>query len=401
MSWRPPRVHPVHLGELDPERRPASWLPLFSDLVFVAVVVQLGTILADDVSPLGFLEFAGLFFPVWWAWVGLTLYTNRIEVDDIPHRALTFVQMGGLVVMGLAAPTAFGDGSLAFTFGFVVARAGLWLQNLRTLRHLSDGESRRGTRDFVVGFGVITVVWLVAALVPVPARFWVWLVAGGIDLVLPFTGGQQWLSAISRADYHHVAERFGEFTLIALGESFLKIVIELAGIPLTPGGLVVGALGFSIIASVWWTYFDDVAGAPLRRTGNRPVTVVQYGHYVLVVGIVGTAVAVEKVAAYGLGGELGGADRVLLASMAALVFVAVGVLDLFTGAPQAAAGRRARASVRFAAGALLLVIAGLAPQLGPVVVAVLVALVCAAPPALDAGARSGLAVPGAGSWSGR
>lgn len=38
-------------------------------------------------------QFVALFSLLWWAWIGTTFFSNRIDADDLPHRLLVFVQM--------------------------------------------------------------------------------------------------------------------------------------------------------------------------------------------------------------------------------------------------------------------------------------------------------------------
>jgi len=59
------------------EIRRATWMELFYDLVFVVAVAQLGSRLSGDHSLTGVLKFVALFIPVWWAWVGHTVYAAR------------------------------------------------------------------------------------------------------------------------------------------------------------------------------------------------------------------------------------------------------------------------------------------------------------------------------------
>jgi low temperature requirement protein LtrA len=75
------------------ERRRATWLELFYDLVFVAVIAELSGNLNRNVSLLGFCEFVALFIPVWWCWVGTTFYATRFDMEDIGDRLLTLLQM--------------------------------------------------------------------------------------------------------------------------------------------------------------------------------------------------------------------------------------------------------------------------------------------------------------------
>ena len=74
------------------ERR-ATWLELFYDLVFVAVVSQLAENLDHNISLIGLLSFVALFVPVWFAWIGATFFATRFGTDDLAHRILTLLQM--------------------------------------------------------------------------------------------------------------------------------------------------------------------------------------------------------------------------------------------------------------------------------------------------------------------
>jgi low temperature requirement protein LtrA len=72
---RPPRVCTARAqGEI----RRATWMELFYDLVFVVAVTQLGNRLSTDHTFVGVLEFVALFIPVWWAWVGHTIYASEL-----------------------------------------------------------------------------------------------------------------------------------------------------------------------------------------------------------------------------------------------------------------------------------------------------------------------------------
>lgn len=91
----PPRLRLADPEEVIRSRR-ATWLELFSDLVFVVAVAELAHLLADQVSPGIMLVYTGLFFPVWWAWAGQTFR------PQVPERAAA----------PAPAPAGSGSGSL-------------------------------------------------------------------------------------------------------------------------------------------------------------------------------------------------------------------------------------------------------------------------------------------------
>ena len=94
--WQPPQLR---VSEEDSEERHATWLELFYDLVFVVVVAQLAHRLKDHLSLPGIAEFALVFIPVWWSWVGTTFYATRFDTDDTLHRVFTVIQMAAIAAM--------------------------------------------------------------------------------------------------------------------------------------------------------------------------------------------------------------------------------------------------------------------------------------------------------------
>ena len=134
----PSRWHdPPRLRTLDDEdERHATWLELFFDLVFVVAVAQLADGLAADPSVHGFLVFAGLFVPVWWAWVGYTFYADRFDTDDPPTPDpddRRHVRGGGA---RLGVPDAFHGETAAFALAYAGVRAIVVILNARAWWHL-------------------------------------------------------------------------------------------------------------------------------------------------------------------------------------------------------------------------------------------------------------------------
>ena len=62
--------------------RRATWLELFFDLIFVAAVAQVGAPLHTNYSFAALARYAFLFFLIWWAWLGHTLYSTCFDTDD-------------------------------------------------------------------------------------------------------------------------------------------------------------------------------------------------------------------------------------------------------------------------------------------------------------------------------
>ena len=101
--WRPPRAH----GETIPDRT-VSFLELFYDLVYVAVIAQAAHHLAEHVSVRGFVEFAVVFALIWIAWVNGSVYLELHGREDGRTRTFVFVQMGIVAMLAGAAPRTTG-----------------------------------------------------------------------------------------------------------------------------------------------------------------------------------------------------------------------------------------------------------------------------------------------------
>src|SRR5438874_7117834 len=93
---RPPRPH----GATRFDRR-VSFLELFYDLVYVAVIGQASHQLAEHISVRGAVEFAIIFGLIWFAWINGSLYVELHGGEDGRTRNIVFVQMGILALLAV------------------------------------------------------------------------------------------------------------------------------------------------------------------------------------------------------------------------------------------------------------------------------------------------------------
>jgi low temperature requirement protein LtrA len=215
-----PFLRTVRLWPTHQETRRVSWLELFFDLIFVAAVSQVSHPLGEDYSLHGLIRYSLMFLLIWWAWFGHTMHATRFEADDIVHRILTLVQIFAAAAMAANAKQGLADSdSAGFGAAYAVQRVVLVIQYLRAR---GEVRTRSLTTIRAVGFGLASMLWIVAALIAAPGRFWIWSIAVLIDLATP------WFAA----KYAHVApphpedlpERLGLFTIILLGESVAAVM---------------------------------------------------------------------------------------------------------------------------------------------------------------------------------
>jgi low temperature requirement protein LtrA len=305
-----------------PERHP-SWLELFFDLVFVAAVAALTQQLHADHSLAGLAVFAGLFVPVWWAWRGFAWYATGFDTDDRTFRCALFSGMLGVGALSAGVHGAAHGNSTAF----VIAYAGL----LSVLAALYAGAWWRspGVRPLaarqVIGYGLGATLWLASLALGEGARPWIWGAAMLVLIAIPLAVLRQPQRAY---DAGHIAERYGLFTIIVLGEA---VVGTVAG--LDTGGsvaaILVALLGFVVAASIWWVYFGRYRSMPGGGTSARFVRAQM--HLLIFVGIAAAAVGVAFAVEAAAGGRaLTLADRLPLGAGLAAYLIAMGTIRTVT-----------------------------------------------------------------------
>jgi low temperature requirement protein LtrA len=250
--WKRPQMRTD--ANLDIERK-TTWLELFWDLIFVAVIAELTQYLQVHQGGDGIWKFGFLFVPVWWIWNGVTFYNERYEANDVRHRLLTFLSMVPITGMAYSLYGAFDQTADFFAVCHLLSRLILiymWL----TAGH-SDLEKGL-SRLFSVGLGTSSLLFLVSLALAPPYKFWCWAGAIAADLATPFfsTGLQARLPRISRS---HLPERFGLLIILTLGETVLSGFKALAGNqPLSLVTGIAAVLSLFVSFLIWWVYTDQV-----------------------------------------------------------------------------------------------------------------------------------------------
>lgn len=276
------------MAEASGAERHATWLELFFDLVFVAAITMIGSQLAAQHSAAGVLAYMALFVPIWWAWVGHTVFSNRFERDDLYHRGLTAVLMLAAAGMAVQVGHIEATGGLGFAAAYVVSRVCLLLLYARE-GETPDIQAMR--RIYLVGFGLGAVVWIVSFFFPPPIRYGLWAAGMAVDLLTPWFG---W-SVLKRLplNVEHIPERMGLFTLILLGESIVVVVDGISHVAWGTGPVVIATLAFGLALSIWSMYFAFVASTPFScRLGSGQPYI--YSHLVLALGLTALAGGIHR-----------------------------------------------------------------------------------------------------------
>ncbi|MET4583330.1 low temperature requirement protein LtrA [Conyzicola nivalis] len=280
--------------------RPSSPLELLFDLVFVVAIAQVAVQLAHAIAEGHVVEslapYCMVFFAIWWAWMNFTWFASAYDTDDVPYRILVLVQMAGVLILAADVPSAFsGGGFTAVTIGYLVMRVGL--VSLWVRAGIQHPQGRATAFRYAAGITVVQILWVSRLAFPDSSPWW-FLVIALADLSVPL-----WAERTGKTAWHphHIAERYGLFTIIVLGESVLASTLGVQD-SLDGGGLsaelvVIALAGLTLLFVLWWLYFSEPAGDGLERRRNLSF-VWGYGHYVTFAALAavgaGLEVAVES-----------------------------------------------------------------------------------------------------------
>lgn len=288
------------------EHRASTQLELLFDLTFVVAVASVTALLAHGIAE-GHVTsmlspFLQVFFAIWWAWMNFTWFASAYDTDDVPYRLMTMLQMGGVLLLAAGVPAAVEGNYLAVTGGYLLMRVGLVAQWLRAARE--HPESRATALRYASGICVVQVGWLLRlwvtdqGLVPPGWQVPLFVALVACELTVPV-----WAERPGRTAWHaeHIAERYGLFTIIVLGEGVLaastgvRAALVSRGVS---GSLVVIAVsGLVLIFALWWLYFLEPTGDALALHRDRSY-LWGYAHYGIFAALAalgaGLEVAVEQ-----------------------------------------------------------------------------------------------------------
>ncbi|HET7722198.1 MAG TPA: low temperature requirement protein A, partial [Acidimicrobiales bacterium] len=272
-------------------------LELFFDLVFVLAITQCSALMVEEASWAGLGKGLVVLGVIWWGWVGYSWLTSVIDPEEGAVRIAMFAAMAGFLVVALCVPDAFGDLGLTFALAYGAVRAAHIV--LFVLASRQDGGLRHSVLGLAISTAVGVTLLAAASQVDGTAQGVLWVVALALDMGGPLViDPSGW-----RLEPAHFAERHGLIIIIALGESIIALGAS-AGHEVDGTVLVAAVAGLALSAGLWWLYFDVisyVAGKVLVETADprqrNPLARDSYSylHFVLVAGIVLTAVGLHDV----------------------------------------------------------------------------------------------------------
>ena len=315
--WQPPRPH----GE-QPRERAVGPLELFYDLAVVVLVAQAAHHLAGHLTWGGLGEFIAVFTLIWIAWINASLHHELHGRDDARSRSTFLLQILVLVTMGAFIPQADGPRGAAFAVATAVLFAILTVLWLLAARGDRPGY-RRSSRLYVAGTAASAVLLAGTALLPGGARVLAWglldvaYLAGFAAVTLTAVPDQPGALDVTDA----LIDRFGQLTLIVLGETLTGVVGGLAAQPISGLSLSVGLVAVVVGFGAWWTYFD-FAGNRHPRPERAATLQWMFGHLPLTGAIAAMGAAMVSLVAHAHAGRTPVATGWLLGAGTAVMLCA-------------------------------------------------------------------------------
>lgn len=301
MSGRDP--HETH--------RVATPLELLFNLTFVVAfgtaASELAHALAAGHIGAGLTSFVFVTFATCWAWINFSWFASGYDTDDWVYRLMTMVQMVGVIVLALGIPAVYSSiehgehvDNRLMVAGYIVMRIAMVAQWIRAARQ--DPVRRTMCLTYAATITVAQIGWIGIAIAEtsVPMTFLLVALMTLVELAGP------WLVERRNSDSspwhaHHIAERYGLLTIIALGEGVIGTVASLSAVVQAQGwsldAVLVAVAGIGLTFGMWWIYFVVPAGHLLHAQRWKAVPF-GYEHIAVFTSIVATGAGLHTAAYY-------------------------------------------------------------------------------------------------------
>lgn len=234
-------------------------------------------------------KFVLIFIPIWWAWVGQTIFTNRFGKDLFHQRLFLILQMFFVLIMTSSLSVDFDPYYLSFLVGYIGLRAVTAVQYL-VVQRVEAGARKEAAlflgRYFWIGISIS----LLSIFFDSWMRYAVLYLGIFVDMIVPIIGRKNLIKVPTNTA--HLLERFGLFTIILFGEA---LVSTLAVIQPTQGNInsiAFAIISFIFIIAMWWQYFDNV-DKKIDKTVETSGQIIIYGHLFILMSLSMIAASIQ------------------------------------------------------------------------------------------------------------
>jgi low temperature requirement protein LtrA len=299
-------------SQRSPQR--ATFLELFFDLVYVFALTRVSQRLIDDLtshrrillSELG--QTVLLLLALWMLWSLTAWATSQYDPRRPAIQMVVVGSMFGSMVMAVSLPEAFDKRGISFAVAYVAVQVGRPLFLTLAMR----GHPQQHVAAAVLFWAAISAVpWIAGALAHDRARGVLWTLAVATDYGAARLGwptprlGRSPASGWTIAG-EHLAERYQQFMIIALGESILVTGATFSSESVNAARSAAFLVAFTTTVLLWRIYFyragevlaDAVEASPHPARLGQSAT---FTHLFMVASLVATAVGYELVIRHPLG----------------------------------------------------------------------------------------------------
>ncbi|MEH0829669.1 low temperature requirement protein A [Micromonospora sp. CPCC 205739] len=289
---------------------------LLLDLVYVFALTRISERLIVDLTTQGRVvlpelgQTALLLLALWLTWVRAAMVTSAFDPRRGAIRLVLVLVMFGSMIVAVTLPFAFGDRGVVFAVTYVAIQLGKCVVLL-----LGRYDRERHTPARALCWAAVSAVpWIAGAVLfpQSPARGVLWTLAlaldyTGLTLGWPIPGLGRTRTEDWKLAGEHIAERFQQFIVIALGETILLTGMTFAQ-EFTPDRVVPSVVSFASTILMWRIYFHR-AGAVLPAAIEAIPSPARFGrsafhsHLVIVTGILATGVGHALVIHHPVGHE--------------------------------------------------------------------------------------------------
>ncbi|GAA5180137.1 hypothetical protein GCM10023322_11760 [Rugosimonospora acidiphila] len=282
-----------------------SLLELLYDVVYVAAFALISTRLATHVTWIAAAQTLVVLLAVWWTWSSTVLLTNFYNPERMTIQAIITVTMLGVILMAVAAPSAFANHAGIFAGAYVGIHVVKGILLISALRYAEQAHARARAARFLFWFLVSGIGWIAGVFVDAPTRLVVWAAAAAVDCgaaaaryptPLPRPG------RIPTGHYEkageHFVERYRQIVILAIGDLILAPALRLRGTRFDLVRLAVFLVAFVIALLLWRLFVHTTAAVSVAAAGprsGRGPRLAPYTHFGMVAGAVITTAGVELV----------------------------------------------------------------------------------------------------------
>ncbi|WP_433125575.1 low temperature requirement protein A [Micromonospora sp. CA-240977] len=303
-------------GHLEPAKRDpgrATFLELFFDLVYVFALTRISARAFEDLTDgparehveaaiTGSGKTLLLLLALWSVWQGTAWTTSRYDPYRVPLQTVVITALVCSMLLGVAIPRAFSETGLMFAVAYVIAQV---TRPVILSFALGAHPYRRLKVRMAVVYAFSGIFWISGAMLSTNTQVVLWSAALLIEYLAARCGwpvpglGRSTISKWEIAG-EHLAERYQQFFLVALGETILVAGFSYSMGPYESGHVWAFALALATSIMLWRIYVQR-AGRILGEAvvkARHPANIGRSAadtHLLMVIGLAATAVGYELI----------------------------------------------------------------------------------------------------------